>query len=203
MSDATKHLFLYDNNSQVMTDLSDGTHPGLGVVTVVGNNKPGIGINNNGDIICNCGGTACLYHSSDGSVQTLPGATAYAINNNGQIAGQFGNYAAVYNPTQGIISITTPTGYYSEALGINNNNQVVGDFWSSDQNKRHAFFCNLNLTNPSMVDLGVLGGNSTRGWWSSATSINDDGLVAGDSTVDVDDGNSSHGFFWTALSAQI
>ena len=79
---------------------------------------------------------------------------------------------------------TLPSENYSNAYGINNSGQVIGNS-SPDANYWHAFLYSGGV----MQDLGTLGGNE-----SSASGINDYGQVVGGSLIT---GNSAnHAFFY-------
>jgi len=132
---------------------------------------------------------------------------ANAINDSGHVVGMTnmpsgGDRAFLWTPTTpnattgamqslGVLG----NGWSSEALGVNNSNQVVGwSYYSNDpatENDQHAF---LWVPDPciGMVDLGTLGGLS-----SSARGINSVGQVVGWSYTS---GGESHAFLWTPTS---
>jgi probable HAF family extracellular repeat protein len=80
---------------------------------------------------------------------------------------------------------TLPGGDYSEALAINNAQQVVGI--STSASGKHAFFWSKA---DGMIDLGVLSGDEA----SRAVRINDAGLVVGASHSAA---GNVHAFLWS------
>ena len=143
---------------------------------------------------------------------TLGGAQSWAhgINDFGQAVGKSNvpvgtgaDQAFVWTPTTPNGSTGTMlsigvlgTGRSSEAYAINNAGQIAGwSYWTNDpvyENEHRAFLWTPDTPNGStgtMVNLGTLGGS-----WSVATSISQDGKVAGWSALP---GGSPHAFLWT------
>jgi probable HAF family extracellular repeat protein len=173
------HAFLY----------SGGTIADIGAS--VGNNNTADQINANGQVLVRSGqqivgGAYFLYNggamTSIGSLWGAPYSLT-GINNNGQMVG-----AVQITPQQCTIDGCTPAtqhafiysggisidlgtlgGSNSNAYGINNNNQVVGNATNSG-NSTHAFLYSSGV----MTDLGTLGGS-----YSTAVNINDNGQVVG------------------------
>jgi probable HAF family extracellular repeat protein len=137
------------------------------------------GINAAGQVVglsslSNGGFTAFLY--SGGQMQDFSAGSfdeAYAINNVGQIVGQGPStaypteHAVLYSggKTQ---DLGPPTGYGSQALGVNDAGQVVGWFYNGIAT--HAFL----YSGGQMKDLGTLGATN-----SDAEGINNAGQVVG------------------------
>ena len=130
------------------------------------------------------GQTASLY--SNGALTNLNASATFseanAINNGGEITGiaEVPNLTSATTLDQAFIysnGTTThlgalPGGNFSTGLGINNSGQVVGFSEAGPPLADHAFL----YSNGTMTDLDpIIGGYGT----SSATGINDNGLITG------------------------
>ena len=73
-------------------------------------------------------------------------------------------------PSYSITGLGTLGGTLSNAYGINNSGQIVGDSVISNNNTSHAFLYSGGV----MTDLGTLGGT-----FSTAVGINDNGQIVG------------------------
>jgi probable HAF family extracellular repeat protein len=160
-------------------------------------------INAFGQVVGYSGGAhAFLWQTATGmqDLGTLPGGAgsrALDINDQAQVVGS--SYTAVgklhaflWQPSTGMQDLGTLPGdeytathdiSFSEALGINNQGQVVGD--SSAGRNIHAFVWQAST---GMHDLGTLGGPN-----SYALDINDLGLVVGWSSTAT---GKLHAFLW-------
>jgi probable HAF family extracellular repeat protein len=153
-----------------------------------GANSSALGVNNKGEVVgysfLGDDYQAFLYSTSDHSlteVGSLGGKinAACAINDAGQVTGysQDGNgnlLGFVFSRNQQMTSLGTLAGASSsEAFGINNNGEVVGDSQSGAQTHRPVLF-----SNGSAQDLG-LGGSSEPEALETAFAINDVGQIVG------------------------
>lgn len=129
----------------------------------------------------------------------LPGFTdsgAHDINSLGRVVGYCSlagaaNRGFVWSSAAGVQPVgTLPGGIGSDAVGINDLDEIVGTSDSGNANLPHAV-----LWNRARVarDLGVL----TGGTWSSAFAINVFGVVVGNANWA---GSGSHAFVWSARS---
>jgi probable HAF family extracellular repeat protein len=151
-------------------------------------NSVALGLNDKGEI---AGYTfqgddyrAFLYSHGDNSVTDIGSLggkinAACAINVAGLVTGysedENGNLLAfIFSRQKPIASLgTLEGGSSSEAFGINNRGEVVGDSQSGNQNHRPVLF-----TGNSVQDLG-LGGSSGPDAFETAYAINDSGQIAG------------------------
>ncbi len=151
-------------------------------------NSVALGLNDKGEI---AGYTfqgddyhAFLYSHADNSVTdvgSLGGKinAACAINAAGFVTGYSEDengklLAFIFSRQKPIASLgTLEGGSSSEAFGINNRGEVVGDSQSGNQNHRPALF-----VDKSVLDLG-LGGSSGPDALETAYAINDSGQIAG------------------------
>jgi probable HAF family extracellular repeat protein len=176
-----QHAFLY----------SDGAMQDLG--TLGGSNSSGEAINRKGQVV----GSSTLpgdqflhaFIYSDGTMRdlgTLPGhvaSAAYDINNKGQVVGDSVPAGISFIPRAFLYSdgtmrdLGTLGGSSSQAKGINDRGQVVGQSFLAGNTERHAFM----YSRGTMQDLGTLGGRE-----SYAYAINNKGQVVGDSYVSGD-----------------
>jgi len=139
-----------------------------------------------------------------------PDASAFFINNHGQIAG-FSYTNSTPNLSTGIPtlhialwengtikdlgslgglgSIATTfnanEGFTVEINGMNERGDIVGTSPLTGDQMHHAF-----LWNGSLMDLGTLGGNNSRGWW-----VSNSGLVVGNADFSPQSTNH-HAFRW-------
>jgi probable HAF family extracellular repeat protein len=153
-----------------------------------GANSSALGVNNKGEVVgysfLGEDYQAFVYSTSDHSlteVGSLGGRinAACAINDAGQVAGysEDGNgnlLAFLFSRNQQMASLGTLAGASSsEAFGINNNGEVVGDSQNGAQAHRPVLF-----SNGSAKDLG-LGGSSEPEALETAFAINDAGQIVG------------------------
>ena len=121
---------------------------------------------------------------------------AYAINDCGQVVGFSGpdvGSAFIWDIVNGIRPLEgIGQDYASEALGINNVGQVVGNRWW--QEAGHTFIWDAEN---GVIDLGTLGGTDSTGW-----GINNAGQVVGSLSVG-DSYNPRHGFIWDSYTGMI
>lgn len=177
------HATLWGGNTA--TDL--GT---LGGTTSVAN-----AINNVGQIVGSASTFANNIHAvvwnglSSTDLGTLGGANSYArsINNLGQIVGQAndsqGRLSAVLWDGQNIVKLQTLAGgLSSNALAINSSGEIAGTSEvaaSGGYNHAVIWYHGNILDLNNVVDSSVFG----SGWiMTSATAINDNGVIAGDAT---------------------
>jgi len=147
--------------------------------TLGGSASQAYGINDSGQVVGSSSTAtstrAFLYSSATGmtNLGTLSGvSSATGINSGGQVAGNSGDYAFLYSSSTGMSSLGSLGGGWSDAYGINDSGQVVGDSYTASY-ADHAF---LYSSSKGMTDLGTLGGST-----STAYGINNSGQIVGDS----------------------
>jgi probable HAF family extracellular repeat protein len=169
--------------------------------TRFGGESVAMGMSDNGAVVGYASGVddpsqnAFLYwHGRIRKIGTLGGSDSfgYAINNRLQVAGDSftttgAKHAFLYEDGK-IRDLGTLGGSNSSAHAINNFGVVVGDSYIKDEPQVviHAFL----YREGKMHDLGTLPG----GTYSSATAINDEGMVAGQADVPGAIGN--HAFIY-------
>jgi probable HAF family extracellular repeat protein len=208
-----RHAYYWDGTRKVVTltreDAStlDVAVPVLTMLgRIMGQDGEAVAINEKGQAVINSGGTA-VFHDLNldviESLNHLPGVTstkAVDINNQGSgrghIVGTSGNRGFFWDGGA-MYPIDTLGGDSSEAVDLNDLDQVVGNAKTAD-GSTHAFLWRLGADGKGViVDLGTLGGAN-----SFAVAINDAGQVTGYSetgetyseggiTVDV-----QHAFLW-------
>jgi probable HAF family extracellular repeat protein len=153
-------------------------------------------INNNGQMVgAFLDATDWQSFVYDGDAYSALAVPADGINGSGQMVGAIGNHGLVYNggtyttldhPNASVINGT-------RATGINDNGQVVGFFWSSDDYpyNTHGFVYN----DSTYKTLDAPNATST-----TAQDINDSGQVVG---LYVDAGGNTHGFIATPSSVPL
>ena len=127
---------------------------------------------------------AYIYHTSTGMQDIGPngkGSSANAVNNTNNVAGTIynasGNSAFIWNSSTGRTILNNLGGNNSEALGINNFNQVVG-YSETSSLSSHAFLWNSDGTAGGVItDLDTLDGTG----YSIAYGINDHQQIVGES----------------------
>ena len=180
------HAFVFSGGS--MQDL--GAFPGNSL-----DGTTAFGINNSGQVVgcyfTNVTNTSIHAFSYSGGVisdlGTLGGLRSFAgaINDSGQIVGFADTASGIQDammysgngPMADLGTLAAPYHAYSEALGINNNGQVVGFAGANsiNGNGNHAFL----YSGGSMSDLNNLI-DSGSGWTlEEATGINDSGQICG------------------------
>ncbi len=187
---------------------------------IVGADGEAVALNENNQAVINSGGTAVFHDLGDDvndtnddiiqSLNHLPGASstvAIDINNvpanpsgsagaRGHIVGTSGNEAFFWDGGAMYPLGFLDGGNSSEAVDINDNDEVVGNSTTAD-GSNHAFRWSLVNGKGVMVDLGTLGGAN-----SFATGINDAGQVVGysDTGETYEEGGVSasiqHAFLW-------
>jgi probable HAF family extracellular repeat protein len=150
----------------------------LGTLNGVGNSGA-LDINNAGSVVgwsqnSNFAERAFIWNQSSGMIDlgVLAGegsSRAYAINQQGWVAGESGR-AVIWDPTGQIININAPANV-SWAYDINDNNAVVGAYFTGGLNRAFSW-----TANDGAQPLGTLGGSQ-----SAARAINNNGLIVGDS----------------------
>ncbi|MBV8377712.1 MAG: DUF3466 family protein, partial [Verrucomicrobia bacterium] len=158
------------------------------VPTAGGANSVALGINSKGEVVgYSFQGDdyrAYLYSASDQSIVDVGSFAgkinaACAINDAGQVTGysqdRNGNLLAfAFSRNQPITSLgTLPGAFTSEAFGINNKGEMVGDSQSGAQNHRPVLFAN-----GSVQDLG-LGSSNVPDALETAYAINDSDQIVG------------------------
>ena len=109
----------------------------------------------------------------------LVGASGYsqanAINAGGHVAGYFAaavqGQSFLYGQGGQVQTFAVPGSASTQALGLNNLDQVVGSYFSTATGHTGAF---LRQASGELVDLGILGGSD-----AAALAINNDGLIVG------------------------
>ena len=192
-----------NGSTNILVTDSGGSGGGGGTatytITDLGIGISASGINNLGQVVGESGGHGFLY--SNGNMQdigTLPGYTysiPNGINDAGQIVGKAidgsGTVSSAFLYSNGQLQDLgkLPGGVsFSEALGINNTGQVVGN--SDIASGSHAFL----YSKGHMQDLGTLSG----GGFSFANGINNAGQVVGSATL----GNYYHAFLYSSGQLQ-
>ena len=151
-----------------------------------------ISINNLGKVLIfeDGSGSYFTWTQSEG-IQSLDlqGGVARKIADDGTIVGQKNDHAWLW-PTSGrgvdLGTLPAPFDYWSMALDINKNGEVVGYSCSSTPGSVHAFSWTQS---GGMKDLGTLGGNNSK-----AYAINSQGYIVG--WADKADGFTT-GCLWT------
>lgn len=184
--------------------------------TIGGTISIAYGTNNKGQVVGFTdinGGTSSAFiwdpNATGNKMTTLDGmgnnSSASAINNIGQVVGIV-NYI-YYNHSDGFFwdsnetsnkvnIINTPGNCGNNPTSINDNSQVVGNYYltSDFDSDCHAFFLDTKVTgNNGAIDLGTLGGRC-----SSASAINNNGQIVGysDITYGITDIYKSHAVLW-------
>ncbi len=175
---------------------SDGTSTQV----LVARNIFNIAINNQDQVVASSSSTGSssfgLVSGNGGQGRLVPAAEpesfyslirsrAYDINDAGDIVGSglvstsindFGLEATLWtNPSTRGVSLGTLGGANSEALGINNSQQIVGSSTLLDSSTRHAFL----WENGSLIDLNSLVDPGTGWELTSAFEINNNGNIIG------------------------
>ena len=148
----------------------------------------GIAINNSMQAVGNSFFSNVRGFAHDGTsyVSTTLGTSANDINEFGMIVGRIGTVA--FMTTMNDLSpqsIGTLGGSSSEALGVNDLSQIVGNA-STSGNETHAFL----YSGGTMIDLGTLGGDL-----SSANEINVHSQIVGFSRIDLNT-SDTRAFIW-------
>ncbi len=169
--DGSQHAFLYSGGS--LTDLG----------TLGGSYSSATGINSSGQVAGTSALASGFNHAfvySNGKMTdlgTLGGimSTGSGINDAGQVVGQSAmidgsTHAFIANHSV-LTDLGTLGGSSSFGYAINNVGQVVGQAYTTNDAAAHAFL----WSNGKMIDLGSLPGFTA----STATSINDSGVVVG------------------------
>ena len=180
---------------------ASGTMTNLG--TFGGTFSEAYGINDSGQIVGHAttkayGDHAFLY--SSGTMQDLQGllpqaysaSTATAINNSGQIlcnANSSGYLHAFLYSGGTMHYLGTLGGISSEAFGINDYGQIVGDSVNAS-GEDDAFL----YASGTMIDLGTIPGTGL----SQAYGINDSGLIVGE----CEEGNRNYAFLYSGGTMQ-
>lgn len=158
---------------------------GLSFATAINNAGQVVGaVASNGTV------QAIVWNGTTPTLLGPPGSNAVAINNSGQIAGSIAGPPVIWNGTTPT-ALAVPTGAtVANVAAINNAGQVVGsaDYGEYGETKVAVIW---NGITPTV--LGSLGGPS-----SSASAINDAGLVVGSSRP-IDAG--SRGTIWDGTTA--
>jgi probable HAF family extracellular repeat protein len=174
------------------------------------------GVNNSGQIALTLqpspGGPSQAYSRTGGqtpiNLGTLGGLNSQTggINNNGEIVGTSENssgYSRAFSWTRsgGMVNLGTLNGFNeSEASGVNDSGQVVGDLANAvttgNTGPVHAF---SYTPSGGMVDLGTLPGTVN----SVAMAVNASGEVVGDSSSHAVTGGSSLAFSWTSAGGMV
>lgn len=209
-----RHAYYWDGVSTKTVTLThedastlDVTVPDLTFLgRIVGQDGEAVAINEKGQAVINSGGTA-IFHDLNldviESLNYLPGASdtqAVDINSQGSgrghIVGTSGNRGFFWDGGA-MFPIDTLGGDSSEAVDINDLDQVVGNAKTAD-GSTHAFLWKLGSGGKGIItDLGTLGGSN-----SFAVAINDAGQVAGYSETGetYSEGgitvNVQHAFLW-------
>jgi probable HAF family extracellular repeat protein len=135
---------------------------------------------------------------ASGSVDATGSTTSRAkdINDFGQVVGQryfvpsvghaFLWESGAFRDLGTLASLGGP----SEALGINNDGQVVGQSFDTTGAVHHAFLWPNPDTGSGMKDLGTLGGASSAAW-----DVNNAGQIVGESETA---SGAKHAFLWTS-----
>ncbi len=174
LTNGNQHAFLW-NSTSGMRDL--GTLPGE-------NTSYAFGMNDSDEVVGvslgQSGAFPFLWTRGIG-MQSLSGLEgnggAYAINSSGQVVGFLSfpdgsQHAFLWSSTSGVQDLGTLGGSDAIAYGINDDGEVVGVSWLSDNTTFHAF---LWTQTSGMRDLGTLVGNID----SAALGINSLGQIVG------------------------
>lgn len=105
---------------------------------------------------------------------TLPGgadSTANAINAHGRVVGWAGSHAFMWTAARGMMDLGTLGGPSSQAVALNDEDEVVGQSIPRGDVAEHAF---LWTPENGMMDLGTLGGDASGASW-----VTESGLIAG------------------------
>jgi probable HAF family extracellular repeat protein len=182
--DGTQHVFL--NHAGIMHDI-----PALAGSFPTGINIYGriVGVYSQADLA----GYTYFEKKVWPLFRTIPGVRPLALapaalNTAGHIVCSSNAGALVWQKS-GITFLPAPQSFNPSA--INNNDQVVGAAYNL-QNERHAFL----LSGASTIDLGTL--QNLPGTFSAAYAVNDQGQIAGYSTVG---GGARHAFIYSGVNS--
>jgi len=209
-----RHAYYWDGVSTRTVTLTRDDSSTLDVVIpdldllgrIINQDGEAVAINENGQTVINSGGTAVFHDLNIDVIESLnhlPGASstkAVDINNQGSgrghIVGTSGNRGFFWDGGA-MYPIDTLAGDSSEAVDLNDLDQVVGNAKTAD-GSTHAFLWRLGAGGKGVItDLGTLGGAN-----SFAVAINDAGQVAGYSETGetYSEGgitvNVQHAFLW-------
>ncbi len=165
MDNPPMHPFLYSNG--VMTDLTPSTSQSSYATAV----------NASGQVVGYSNGQVFLY--SHGSLTDLGYGTASGINDSGEIVGWSGSSPYAFLYSNGVMSNlgTLPGNNASQAIGINNNGQVVGQSYTQGSILQgHAFL----YSNGVMTDLNTFLPANANYFLYDAAAINNNGQIVAD-----------------------
>jgi probable HAF family extracellular repeat protein len=139
-------------------------------------------INNDGQVVGECAGGACLFSGGTitglGSLGGTSGSTqATALNSYSEVVGYSylpdGNFRGFFWIDGTMTALGTLGGDWSQAYGINDAGEITGIAYTAGNLGAHAFI----YSGGYLKDLGTLGGA-----YSTGTAINSNGVVVGYAT---------------------